>query len=77
MCIRDRCSFEVLEMLTPGQLDVELVRKKVLEGTFSLEGRPFLKSVLADEWEQVGDDFQRFLSDNLLSSHLWVISRKS
>ena len=70
------CGFEVLETLTPGQLDVELVRKKVLEGAYSLEGQPFLKSVLIDEWERVGDNFQRFLVDNLLSSHLWAVSRK-
>lgn len=71
------CDFEVLETLTPGELDAELVRKKVLEGTFGLEGQPFLKSVLIDEWERVGANFQRFLADNGLSSHLWAVSRKS
>jgi len=71
-----RCNFEVLETITPGELDAELVRKKVLEGAFNLEGQPFLKRVLIDEWERVGPKFQRFLAGNGLSSHLWAVSRK-
>jgi 2-polyprenyl-3-methyl-5-hydroxy-6-metoxy-1,4-benzoquinol methylase len=71
----ERCGFEVLEVQTPGKLDAELVRKKSLSGQFDLED-PFLKQVLIDEWEQVGDAFQTFLADNGLSSHLWLIARK-
>jgi len=69
--------FEVLEVSTPGELDAELVRKKVLAGEFDVSGQPFLKRVLIDEWERLGDAFQRFLAENRLSSHMWVVARKA
>lgn len=69
--------FEVLEVSTPGKLDAELVRKKVLAGEFELSGQPFLQQVLIDEWDRVGAAFQQFLADNGLSSHLWLIARKT
>ena len=68
--------FEVLEAMTPGKLDAELVRKKALGGAFDLSSQPFLHEVLIDRWEQVGGAFQEFLADNLLSSHMWVVARK-
>ena len=70
------CGFEVLEVLTPGKLDAELVRKKILAGELDVSSRPFLKQVLVDEWERIGDRFQKFLTDNMLSSHMWVIGKK-
>lgn len=70
------CGFVVLEKQTPGQLDAELVRKRVLAGEFSLEGQPFLQRVLIDEWDQVGANFQRFLSDHLLSSNMLLVAQK-
>ena len=69
--------FEVLEVSTPGKLDAELVRKKVLAGEFALTGQPFLQQVLIDEWDRVGASFQQFLADQGLSSHLWLIARKA
>lgn len=68
------CGFEVLETVTPGLLDVELVRKKVLAGRFSLAGQPFLEQVVMDA--TLGDALQRFLADNGLSSHLWMVGRR-
>ena len=70
------CGFQVLEVQTPGKLDAELVRKKVLAGEFSLEAQPFLRRVLIDEWETLGGPFQEFLADNGLSSHMWLVARK-
>jgi len=68
--------FTVLEVITPGELDAELVRKKALQGLFDLSGQPFLHRVLLEEWERLGEPFQRFLADNLLSSHMWLVARK-
>jgi 2-polyprenyl-3-methyl-5-hydroxy-6-metoxy-1,4-benzoquinol methylase len=73
--LRD-AGFEVLEVMTPGKLDAELVRKKALAGAFDLSGQPFLREVLLDRWEQVGAAFQQFLADNLLSSHMWLVAKK-
>lgn len=68
--------FEVLEVTTPGKLDAELVRKKVLAGEFSLAGEPFLEEVLIERWEALGGPFQDFLASNKLSSHMWLVARR-
>jgi hypothetical protein len=70
------CGFEVIERQTPGQLDAELVRKQVLAGQHSLEHEPFLRRVLIEEWERLGEKFQAFLSDNLLSSNMLLVAKK-
>jgi 2-polyprenyl-3-methyl-5-hydroxy-6-metoxy-1,4-benzoquinol methylase len=72
----ESCGFEVLECLTPGKLDAELVRNKILSGAFDVTTQPFLKQILIDEWETKGEMFQKFISDSGLSSSLWVIARK-
>jgi SAM-dependent methyltransferase len=71
----ESCGFEVLESITPGRLDAELVRNKVLEGGFNLDNQPFLKQVLIEEWEQHGENFQNFISNSNLSSNLWIIAK--
>jgi len=71
-----RCGFDVLEVLTPGRLDAELVRKKVLAGEFDVAAQPFLRQVLVEEWERVGVAFQQFLADAGLSSHMWLVARR-
>jgi SAM-dependent methyltransferase/ribosomal protein S27E len=71
-----RCGFEVVEVTTPGKLDAELVRKKILNGELDVLERPFLKHILIDDWNTKSEPFQRFLQDNQLSSHLWMVARK-
>lgn len=71
-----QCGFEVLEALTPGKLDAELVRKKVFSGEVDLSRQSFLRQILIEEWDRVGNAFQEFLADNRLSSHMWVVARK-
>lgn len=70
------CGFTAIEISTPGRLDAELVRKKVFDGMLDLDGAPFLKRVLIDDWEKTGAAFQQFLAENMLSSHLWVVAVK-
>jgi 2-polyprenyl-3-methyl-5-hydroxy-6-metoxy-1,4-benzoquinol methylase/predicted RNA-binding Zn-ribbon protein involved in translation (DUF1610 family) len=70
----ERCGFDVLEVLTPGRLDAELVRKRALAGEVELE--PFLRRVLIDEWERLGEPFQRFLAEHGLSSNMWIVGRR-
>ena len=72
----EQCGFEVLEVLTPGKLDAELVRNKILSGEFNVSAQPFLKHILIDDWEGTGDSFQKFLAENMLSSHMWLVARK-
>lgn len=68
--------FEILEIKTPGKLDAELVRKKVLDGSISLDERPFLKHILIDEYKTYIDSFQQWLASNGMSSHMSVVARK-
>lgn len=72
----ERCDFEVLEIQTPGQLDVDLVRTAALEGKIDLSSQPFIKAIVQDEFETLGGPFQEFLAKNCLSSHLWIVGRK-
>jgi SAM-dependent methyltransferase len=73
----ERCGFTLEEALTPGRLDAELVRKQVLADELSLDGQPFLRRVLIDEWDRLGDPFQDFLAANGLSSNMWLIARRA
>ncbi len=68
--------FEVLDISTPGELDAELVRNKVLEGSFSLEEQPFLRKVLIEDWASRGRPFQEYLKLQQLSSHMWLAARR-
>ena len=72
----EHSGFEVLECFTPGELDADIVRNKVLAGEFSLEGQNFLKTILVDRYHELGQKFQDFLRDNKLSSHMWLVARK-
>jgi len=69
------CGFVVAETLTPGELDVDLARKKILAGTVSIDVNPFLQRVLIDEYDRLGPPFQRFLAEQGLSSHMWLVAR--
>src|SRR5690606_21385408 len=73
----ESCGFAVLDVQTPGQLDADIVRKRALAGEIDLADQPFLRRVLLDEWDALGEPFQRFLAENRLSSHLWIIAQRS
>jgi 2-polyprenyl-3-methyl-5-hydroxy-6-metoxy-1,4-benzoquinol methylase len=72
----ERCGLETLEIHTPGQLDADIVRNAALRGDICLDNHPFLKTVLLDRWDEIGDMFQQFLADNLLSGHMWIAAQK-
>ncbi len=71
-----RSGFKLIESATPGQLDAEIVRNRVLAGEFKLTDG-FLRRVLLDEWERLGRPFQAFLSNHGLSSHMWVVAARA
>lgn len=72
----EECGFETVEMITPGKLDAEIVRTKILSGELNTAINPFLKTILIDAWERIGSKFQDFLAEAGLSSHLWMVSKK-
>jgi 2-polyprenyl-3-methyl-5-hydroxy-6-metoxy-1,4-benzoquinol methylase len=71
------CGFDVVQVLTPGKLDAEIVRKKIITGEYDVKNQPFLKLILVEKWETLGSKFQSFLEDSTLSSHLWVVAKKN
>lgn len=73
----ERCGYRVIDTQTPGELDADIVRNKVIDGVTDLPGQDFLRHILVDRWDDVGSAFQQFLRDHMLSSHMWVTARKS
>jgi len=71
-----RCELKVLENSTPGVLDAELVRNKILKNEFDVSNQPFLKKVLIDDWDNLGQPFQEFIVQQRLSSNMWMVARK-
>lgn len=65
--------YEILEVLTPGLLDADIVRKGIEDGV--IKGSPFLKKILVEEWDKNGDNFQKYLQENLLSTHMWIVAK--
>lgn len=72
-----KSGFSILECSTPGRLDGDIVRNKILSRKFSVSEQPFLKKILLEDWEKLGGNFQDFLTKNLLSSNMWVLARKN
>ena len=71
----ERAGFEVLELSTPGELDVDIVRNTVKEDPSIVLPR-FIRYLIDDSRTELGASLQRFLQANLLSSHIRVIARK-
>ncbi|NTW99022.1 MAG: methyltransferase domain-containing protein, partial [Geobacteraceae bacterium] len=63
-----------VKVMTPGQLDVDIVRNAVKRDPSLLKGQRFLSNLLTDERNAAA--FQLFLAEQRLSSHVWVIGRK-
>jgi SAM-dependent methyltransferase len=70
-----KCGLQVVDVQTPGCLDVDIVRNKILADDVGSSFDRFLQHVLIDRDPEVREAFQRFLVENMLSSHLWVTAR--
>ena len=68
------CGFTVLEIMTPGKLDVGLLREAWSKG--APVSSPFLYHMLYEAGNGVAENFQRFVVENKLSSHMWVVAQK-
>ena len=66
--------FEILEITTPGVMDV----KYVMDDIDKLDGREeFVNHLLRNNSEATLQEFQRFLQKNCMSSYIRVIARKA
>lgn len=68
----DRAGLKIKEISTPGVLDVDIVKNAVASASEEVAVDPFIRNILADE--DKSKNFQKFLSDNCLSSHAWVFA---
>jgi SAM-dependent methyltransferase len=69
----ERAQFRVDELTTPGVLDVDIVSNAVRENP-DLDLPRFVREILRPENQTARNTFQRFLSENRLSSHIRVIA---
>jgi 2-polyprenyl-3-methyl-5-hydroxy-6-metoxy-1,4-benzoquinol methylase len=67
---------ELIETLTPGRLDVDLVRQAHQRGEVDVRDRPWLAEILDRRAEELAEPFQDFLAEHGLSSHLWLVARR-
>lgn len=71
-----RCGFAEVDVTTPGQFDVELVRRAFKEGRVTADVLgPFLTYLARDADEATCNLFQQFLRDAGRSSHMQMIAR--
>jgi len=75
VALLEKAGFEVLELSTPGRLDVEIV-KNVLEKKDLPEIDPFWKYVFQRRQAKTFQAFQEFLQENRLSSHARIVAKK-
>jgi SAM-dependent methyltransferase len=74
--LMSRAGLQDVEVLTPGRLDVDIVRNAWLEDPSVFAAHPFLTTLLGERDGAAHQDFQAFLAAHRLSSHAWVIARK-
>ena len=71
----ERSGFEIIELSTPGQLDVELV-KNALQNNEELQILRFISYLLNNRDKNAHYSFQEFLQQFKLSSHVRVAARR-
>lgn len=70
-----RAGLELIDFLTPGKLDVDIVRNTLADDSNAV-GDPFLHQLISDPDPEVGRRFQEFLVTSRLSSHMWIVARR-
>lgn len=70
----ERSGLELVDLSTPGQLDLDIVANAV-QSNPALEVPRFVRHLSASS-QNVRDDFQAFLQRGQLSSHVRVVARK-
>lgn len=72
--LMERAGLEVVEITTPGQLDIDIVRNR-LDAEPQLPVPRFARRLAAAD-EDTRRAFQRFLQDHRLSSHIQCLARR-
>ena len=64
------------DVINALELDVDLVRNKILDKKINLDINPFLKDIIINNYDTKGNEFQKYLINNNLSSNMWVVAQK-
>jgi 2-polyprenyl-3-methyl-5-hydroxy-6-metoxy-1,4-benzoquinol methylase len=76
--LASRLGFEPLEVRTPGVLDCDIVRHRLLDPTKEpIEIDPFLREILCSDDAQLRDGLQTFLTRGGLSSNMMFVARRN
>jgi SAM-dependent methyltransferase/ribosomal protein S27E len=73
-CLVERSGLELIELSTPGKLDVDILVNMLKENP-ALKIPRFISNLITASEEATLQEFQRFLSQNRLSSHLRVVAK--
>lgn len=73
--LAERAGFEILELSTPGQLDVQFLIEAVKSDP-SIELPPFIHTLIRQRGELAHQDFQHFLQKHRLSSYARLALRR-
>lgn len=71
----ERAGFESIDVITPGILDVDIV-KKALDSNRELVNNNRFASFLSKCSESIQSDFQEFLQHHRMSSHVWIFAKR-
>jgi len=71
--LAERSGFEVLDVMTPGVLDIDILKNKYASKVFKTKNN-FLKQIFSNA--VIAHNFQNFLIKNKLSSNMWVVLKK-
>jgi len=69
----ERAGFNIISIDTPGQLDVDIVKEKLLNKEIT---NLFLEKLLLTQSQEGIDNFQKYLRENNLSSHMQILAIK-
>lgn len=68
-----RAGLTNIDVLTPGVLDVDIIRNAYKKDPACLAANRFVQSLLKND--TLAENFQKFLVENKLSSHVWVLAQ--
>ena len=76
--ILENVGFEILDISTPGFLDIDIIKRQVTDKNYNLkQNNAFLDFIYSLNSEDVENSFQEFLQKNNLSSHMLVFAIKN
>lgn len=75
--ILKKIGFEVIDISTPGILDVEIIKRQTIQNNLDLCNNEFINFLYKLEDNNIEMNFQEFLQKSNLSSHMLVFARKN